>query len=468
MYQVKPSEIEIVKENPFQNCRLGRLSYAEVLKTLITVNHTGCVISINGEWGAGKTTFIKMFKQMLENDGYSTLYFNAWDTDYISDPIIGLLGEMKTIRGGKTQNLMTAIDSISTVMAHVVPILGKKIVENYIGKEAAEVVEGVLEGGADIFKREIDRYKEEQQSILNFKKSLGAFVKDLNENKPLVFIVDELDRCTPHYAVKVLERIKHLFSVQQIVFLVSVDKGQLCNSIRGYYGSDRIDAEEYLRRFFDLEYVLPKPDYKEFVKFEFDRLDFETFLRKDNEIFRWKDSVIEICTIVLAETKLNLRQVQRLLSRLRLVYSTIVTGKNYESGAFLTPIFLLIYLRTVYYEVYYKIKEHELELQEFVDNIEECLPSSLFEKIRKDLFIERVLTAAFSNLVYMYSKDDRGFLKDQLYKDSDKNEVEIMFSVKRFDEYRVSEAFTHALINSRHNIDSLIKNVELYATIQED
>ena len=53
MYQVKPSEIEIVKENPFQNCRLGRLSYAEVLKTLITVNHTGCVISINGEWGAG-------------------------------------------------------------------------------------------------------------------------------------------------------------------------------------------------------------------------------------------------------------------------------------------------------------------------------------------------------------------------------------------------------------------------------
>ena len=275
MYQVKPSEIEIVKENPFQNCRLGRLSYAEVLKTLITVNHTGCVISINGEWGAGKTTFIKMFKQMLENDGYSTLYFNAWDTDYISDPIIGLLGEMKTIRGGKTQNLMTAIDSISTVMAHVVPILGKKIVENYIGKEAAEVLEGVLEGGADIFKREIDRYKEEQQSILNFKKFLGAFVKDLNENKPLVFIVDELDRCTPHYAVKVLERIKHLFSVQQIVFLVSVDKGQLCNSIRGYYGSDRIDAEEYLRRFFDLEYVLPKPDYEEFVKFEFDRLDFE-------------------------------------------------------------------------------------------------------------------------------------------------------------------------------------------------
>ena len=67
----------------------------------------------------------------------------------------------------------------------------------------------------------------------------------------------------------------------------------------------------------------------------------------------------------------------------------------------------------------------------------------------------------------MYSKDDRGFLKDQLYKDSDKNEVEIMFSVKRFDEYRVSEAFTHALINSRHNIDSLIKNVELYAAIQE-
>ncbi|MFC2487385.1 MAG: hypothetical protein ACFNP8_02210, partial [Alloprevotella sp.] len=100
--------------------------------------------------------------------------------------------------------------------------------------------------------------------------------------------------------------------------------------------------------------------------------------------------------------------------------------------------------------------------------IEECLPSSLFEKIRKESVIESVLTAAFSNLVYMYSKDDRGSLKYQLWGNGNKDEVEIMFSVKRFNASSVSFAFTRFLINSRHNIDSLIKNVELYATIQED
>ena len=66
-------------------------------------------------------------------------------------------------------------------------------------------------------------------------------------------MIDELDRCNPHYSVLVLERIKHIFSVPGIVFILSVDKKQFGNAIRGYYGSDLIDANEYLRRFIDLD-----------------------------------------------------------------------------------------------------------------------------------------------------------------------------------------------------------------------
>ena len=65
--------------------------------------------------------------------------------------------------------------------------------------------------------------------------------------------MDELDRCNPHYAVKVLERIKHLFCIPNIVFVLSIDKMQLANSVRGYYGSDFINAEEYLKETYNIE-----------------------------------------------------------------------------------------------------------------------------------------------------------------------------------------------------------------------
>ena len=108
MYQIRTTDIEIPVGDPFRNCKLGRQKYAEVLKTLTIGNNSGCVISLNGAWGTGKTTFIQMFKQMMNKEGYPTLYFNAWETDYISDPIIGLLGEMKKLEGKGTNPSFTA------------------------------------------------------------------------------------------------------------------------------------------------------------------------------------------------------------------------------------------------------------------------------------------------------------------------------------------------------------------------
>lgn len=86
-----------------------------------------------------------------------------------------------------------------------------------------------------------------------------------------MFIIDELDRCRPRYAVEVLEQIKHLFSVPGIVFVLSIDKVQLGNAIRGFYGSDLIDADEYYKNQIytddiELDYILSKFDLTENLK----------------------------------------------------------------------------------------------------------------------------------------------------------------------------------------------------------
>ena len=88
--------------------------------------------------------------------------------------------------------------------------------------------------------------------------------------KPQIFIVDELDRCRPTYAIEMLERIKHLFTIENVIFVLSVDQSVLHESIKGFYGSSSISAENYLRRFIDVEYCLPDPSIEKFIELSYE------------------------------------------------------------------------------------------------------------------------------------------------------------------------------------------------------
>ncbi len=72
---------------------------------------------------------------------------------------------------------------------------------------------------------------------------------------PITIIVDELDRCRPTYAIKVLEEIKHLFDVPGVAFLLGLHGQQLEHSVRAAYGQG-FDSAAYLRRFFNRRYSL--------------------------------------------------------------------------------------------------------------------------------------------------------------------------------------------------------------------
>src|SRR5690606_36180541 len=117
-------------------------------------------------------------------------------------------------------------------------------------------------------KEEIDAYTKKKKTIIEFRKELEVFIKR-NTDKPLIFIIDELDRCRPDYAVEVLEQMKHFFAVPGIIFILSIDKNHLASSIKGYYGSENINTDEYLRRFIDLEYSISKPITEHYVDYLF-------------------------------------------------------------------------------------------------------------------------------------------------------------------------------------------------------
>lgn len=67
--RIRPAEVEIPDDCPFQNDLLDRKKPAEVLTQLVDGIDGPCVLAIDAPWGAGKTTFLKMWSRDLRNEG---------------------------------------------------------------------------------------------------------------------------------------------------------------------------------------------------------------------------------------------------------------------------------------------------------------------------------------------------------------------------------------------------------------
>lgn len=81
--------------------------------------------------------------------------------------------------------------------------------------------------------------------------------------RKLIIFVDELDRCRPDYAIQVLECVKHFFSVDNLIFVIAIDRDALNASICTVYG-DAINVDGYMRKFFDYHAEFGPPDYEAF------------------------------------------------------------------------------------------------------------------------------------------------------------------------------------------------------------
>jgi len=274
---MKEALIEIVEDNPFQNCLFERKKYSDILINLINNHPDGFVLSINNSWGTGKTTFIEMFRQSLINDNFETVLFNAWENDYDTDPLIAILGELKILskKYENKEEIKKVVSNGTKLAITGLKAIVKHQIEKHAGKDVLEIYDAFLEGSKDIAEKEIEDYEDKKDNIKDFRESLIDYISSRENSKPIVFIIDELDRCRPDYGINFLENIKHLFNVPNIVFVLSIDKEQLGAAIKGFYGSDSINTDEYLKKIIDIELSLPYPNLRAYIRASIDSLKFK-------------------------------------------------------------------------------------------------------------------------------------------------------------------------------------------------
>ena len=104
----------------------------------------------------------------------------------------------------------------------------------------------------DVVKSDMVAFKEALESLPTL---FSPDVQSGEQVKPIVVIIDELDRCRPSYALQLLERMKHFFSVPKVHFVLGVNLDQLANSVVATYGPG-IDGRLYLQKFIQLSIQL--------------------------------------------------------------------------------------------------------------------------------------------------------------------------------------------------------------------
>lgn len=297
------------KQVPWENDLLTRKTDANYVYQLIkgrAKQHSGSVvINVDARWGQGKTYFLtNMYLSVLEKK-HPAVKIDAWKYDYVDDPYTYVMAELDeyfetllALRRGGTKAEKDAKAVIREKVAAVRANAGKllwvglkgaakragrfvvaegademiEVVEQYAptslaneAKGAIEDVEKHLVAVSDniinaYIKKRLDDFSETKESLENFRDNLTHLI-DLLATKfemkmPMYIFVDELDRCRPTYAIQMLERIKHLFDIPNLAFVIATDTTSLSHSIKAVYGSE-FDSRQYLQRFFHRTYKLP-------------------------------------------------------------------------------------------------------------------------------------------------------------------------------------------------------------------
>ena len=248
--QIAVREKAVNAATPWSDDLLARAAVAERLQPAIREHETPFVIALDAPWGAGKTFLLKRWHQDLTNADCKAVYFNAWEDDLTDEPLVAVVGQLSesfTSKRGRKAILEAAraIEAIVTAMEIVEPRIGSL-------RRLSRTVRRAGRGG--IIEK---RHRASQEAADKFRDSLGQLGAEslARTGQPLIFIVDDLDRCRPSFAVSLLERIKHVCNAPDVVFVFGINLGELAKAVKVLYGD--IDAERYLGRFFDASVRLP-------------------------------------------------------------------------------------------------------------------------------------------------------------------------------------------------------------------
>lgn len=376
-----PPRPEIAEGEGFEHHNIFRhQSFGDNLMTLLERVEHPLVVALNGDWGSGKTTFIRMWKGHAEQNGFSVIYFDAFAHDYQEDAFLALAGQVLAhadiklgLNDEEKADVVNAYKDKAAAVGKSLMRAGVKVginaitlgvvngdeqidhFERYLSNELANAVDRCVS-------ERLDQQAEEAEIFKNFRGELSALSARLKSDRPLVIIIDDLDRCRPSFALDLLEKAKHFFSVEGVHFILVTNLEQLCNSVCARYGPN-IDARTYLERFIDLVTFLPEMSDRHtsvmdvFLRRTIDQLNFDSS-RKHLRV-----EIFEQLLLISRNRSLTFRKIEKIYTLLGLC---LMQGRNVCESYIPLTVGLCV-LRVEDEELYKKAKFGEINAKEVME-----------------------------------------------------------------------------------------------------
>lgn len=256
-------------------------------------------VGIFGNWGAGKSSLLKLIEQRLEQDEreWIVIKFDAWLYQGYDDARAALLeviatalteaADGNTSLAQKARKLLTRVDGFRAMglltegaalfagiptgglIARSIGALtnatdGIQDQDEYqnlgkAGMEAKAQLGGLLKP---------EEHKSPPQQIDAFRKEYGEILEELG--KPLVVVIDNLDRCLPSNAIHTLEAIRLFLFLTNTAFIIAADEEMIRSSVADYFkgASDRHQID-YLDKLIQVPIRVPKAGVREIRSYLF-------------------------------------------------------------------------------------------------------------------------------------------------------------------------------------------------------
>ncbi|MDE0239847.1 MAG: P-loop NTPase fold protein [bacterium] len=270
--RLSPPQLVITDEDGFEkHDTFGAKEAGERLANVVADLEDHSVIVLDGQWGSGKSVFVQQWAGLMRQRGHPVVYLDAFAADHHDDAFFAILGALlKSLQSATDipdhhrKSLVRKIKGAARLLIPAVPTVVDVATGLPLGSVAKAVVDAARapddgsppsDASTESFlDRRLRRVQEQEESVESFKKALNDVVEESPDSetptRPLIFIIDELDRCKPSFALNVLERMKHIFAAEGICFMLVTHLEALAEMVRHTYGLKA--ANRYLDKFFHL------------------------------------------------------------------------------------------------------------------------------------------------------------------------------------------------------------------------
>ena len=240
------------------------LNYEAISGTVVELlkdnRQRALTVGIHGDWGAGKSSVLKMIESAIaEDENVACLWFNGWafqgfddaktvlieatlaelarqrsDIGRVKEFSAGLIKRIDWLKlarrgGGLAFTLATGVPSPDLIAETV---SGLQRLAGNVGSIPPADIEAQLNEAMSYLKTADERSVPEE--IHQFRKE---FLELLDEARidQLVVLIDDLDRCLPATALDTLEAIRLFLFVPKTAFVVGADEGMIEYAVRQHF-----------------------------------------------------------------------------------------------------------------------------------------------------------------------------------------------------------------------------------------